>query len=198
MSIVLDGTTGISAPALTGPIDAANLTGSLPAIDGSALTGINVSGGAGGNPIGSIIYVTKPTPPTGFLKANGALVSTTTYAELFAEIGYTFGGGDGGASFSLPDLRGQFLRGWDDGRNADPGRAFGSAQDDAFQGHQHQSRTGQYDYSGYGGQYPNSPYAYSTATNVVLNPSTDNVNGAPRTANETRPRNVALLACIKY
>jgi len=44
MSIVLDGTTGVTAPALTGPIDAANLTGALPAIDGSALTGLSSGG----------------------------------------------------------------------------------------------------------------------------------------------------------
>ncbi|WP_197369874.1 phage tail protein, partial [Ralstonia pseudosolanacearum] len=64
---------------------------------------------------GLIGYFARSTAPSGWLKANGAAVSRTTYAALYAEIGTTFGAGDGAATFNLPDLRGEFLRGWDDG-----------------------------------------------------------------------------------
>lgn len=49
------------------------------------------------------------TAPTGWLLCNGALVSTTTYANLFAAIGYTYGGS--GASFNLPDATGRVVAG---------------------------------------------------------------------------------------
>ena len=73
-------------------------------------------------PAGTIIIVAKNTAPTGYLKANGALISRTTYATLFAAIGATFGVGDGSTTFALPDLRGEFIRGWDDGRGIDTSR----------------------------------------------------------------------------
>lgn len=189
MSIVLDGTTGVTAPALTGPIDAANLTGVLPAIDGSALTGIN------GTPVGAVVYFAASAAPTGFIKANGASLSTTTYATLFAVIGYTFGGS--GASFNLPDLRGEFLRGWDDARGIDSGRGFGSAQADEFKAHKHLGGATQiYVNTGVYGQVlatsgPVDSWAASYYTRYQYWTSTDG-------GTETRPRNVALLACIKY
>jgi hypothetical protein len=64
--------------------------------------------------------------PIGWLKCNGALVSRLAYPQLFAKIGYTYGGA--GNDFRLPDLRGEFLRGWDDGRGIDANRTLGSWQ----------------------------------------------------------------------
>lgn len=58
--------------------------------------------------------------PAGWLKCNGAAVSRTAYADLFARIGTMFGGGDGYSTFNLPDYRGEFLRGFDDGRGLMP------------------------------------------------------------------------------
>lgn len=75
--------------------------------------------------------------PTGWLKCNGAAVSRTAYATLFAAIGTTYGAGNGSSTFSLPDDRGNFSRAWDDGRGIDAGRAFGSEQAAAFQAHNH-------------------------------------------------------------
>ena len=92
---------------------------------------------AGGVPAGAVMHFAMNAPPTGWLKANGALVSRTTYAALFAAIGTTFGVGDGSTTFGLPDLRGEFMRGWDDGRTVDTGRAFGSAQLDGIKTHDH-------------------------------------------------------------
>ena len=146
-------------------------------------------------PSGSVIYVAMNTAPTGYLKANGAAVSRTTYAALFAAIGTTFGVGDGSTTFNVPDLRGEFIRGWDDGRGVDVSRAFGSAQDDAMQGHIHQVGVP----NGSGGSFY---LALATSVGSFLastgNPVSNGTNGTPRIASETRSRNVALLACIKF
>lgn len=79
-------------------------------------------------PPSAVMAFARNTAPAGWLKANGAAVSRTAYADLFAAIGTTFGAGDGATTFNLPDLRGQFVRGWDDARGLDAGRSFGSAQ----------------------------------------------------------------------
>jgi microcystin-dependent protein len=66
-----------------------------------------------------VVAFARNTPPTGWLPCNGGAVSRTTYASLFASIGTTFGVGDGSTTFNLPDLRGEFVRGWDNGRGVD-------------------------------------------------------------------------------
>jgi phage-related tail fiber protein len=126
------------------------------------------------------------TAPSGYLKANGAAVSRTAYAALFAAIGTTFGVGDGSTTFALPDLRGEFIRGWDDSRGVDSGRVFGSAQLDALQQHDHANSLFAVGGSAVGAD--GASYTLRTAGPVT---------GA-RTATETRSRNVALLACIKF
>jgi microcystin-dependent protein len=147
------------------------------ATDGSNLT-----------PAGTVAYFPATTPPAGWLKANGQLVSRTTYAALFAVIGTTYGAGDGTTTFALPDLRGEFVRGWDDGRGVDSGRGFGSSQGDAFASHTHQQTHN----GGAGGQTNQmmggaGSIATTAASNLTLSTG----------GTETRPRNVALLACIK-
>lgn len=79
--------------------------------------------------------------PTGWLKCNGAAVSRTTYANLFASIGTIYGAGDGSTTFNLPDLRGETIRGWDDARGVDSGRAIGSWQDGQNVSHTHTGTT---------------------------------------------------------
>jgi microcystin-dependent protein len=153
---------------------------------------------------GAVAFFGLNTAPAGWLKANGALVSRTTYASLFAVIGTTYGAGDSSTTFALPDMRGEFPRGWSDGRAVDTGRVFGSAQTDAMQGHNHSFRGG----TGTGGDNfltsvgITSAVTFRTATNSgdsgVRAPIDDTVNGTPRTSAETRSRNIALLACIKF
>ena len=70
-------------------------------------------------------------------EADGGVMSASAYPELFARIGYTFGGA--GDVFLKPDLRGEFQRGWDDGRGVDAGRVFGSSQSDDNKSHTHSS-----------------------------------------------------------
>jgi microcystin-dependent protein len=88
-------------------------------------------------PVGTIIDYAGNVAPAGFLKANGAAISRTTYATLFGVCGTTYGVGDGATSFNLPDARGVTIRGWDDGRGLDAGRGFGTYQADAFETHTH-------------------------------------------------------------
>lgn len=89
------------------------------------------------SPAGQVAHFARTTAPTGWLKANGAAISRTTYADLFAAIGTVFGAGDGANTFNLPDLRGEFLRGYDDARGVDAGRSLGSYQSGAMQSHNH-------------------------------------------------------------
>ena len=158
----------------------------------------DLSGGYLSTPPGTIIYHSTSTAPTGYLKANGASLSTTTYATLFAVIGYTYGGS--GASFTLPDLRGQFIRSWaDNGTTYDAGRTFGGTQADDFKNHQHEF--GADDQVGPQGSYTNlGSFSYDATSTTSgggarLRTRDDTTNFG---TTETRPRNIALLACIKY
>lgn len=128
------------------------------------------------------------TPPAGWLKANGAAISRTTYAALFAKLGTRFGAGDGATTFNLPDFRGEFVRGWDDGRGIDVGRGLGTWQAGQVEAHNHGVRHD----AGTAG----SGYAIGITAN--RNYGTGNYFTEWTGGNETRPRNVALLACIKY
>jgi microcystin-dependent protein len=86
---------------------------------------------------GNLAFTARSTAPAGWLKANGAAVSRTTYAALYAAIGTTYGAGDGTNTFNLPDYRGYFLRGLDDGRGIDASRVLGSIQDSQNLAHNH-------------------------------------------------------------
>lgn len=175
-------------------------------------------------PSGTVLYFAGSRAPAGWLKANGAAVSRTAYAALFAAIGTTYGAGDFLNTFNLPDLRGEFIRGWDDGRGVDTPRPMGSAQAHALQSHQHGLAMAA-DAAGddlWFEQVPKSAFEIprgKTAvairdTRNVIDTTTDvpsrsatfnipniatqpNLTQAEYVSGETRPRNVALLAIIK-
>jgi len=157
------------------------------------------------NTPGLVDWFASTTAPSGYLACNGAAISRTTYSGLFSAIGTTFGAGDGSTTFNIPDLRAVFVRGWDNGRGLDPSRVFGSYQADSFGSHTH-TDTG-----------------HGHLDNIILGSSAGSGNGlcvAPQTSiespsnrvqiqngyaaltntggTETTPKNVALLACIKY
>jgi microcystin-dependent protein len=144
---------------------------------------------------GTVMFFAASTAPTGYLKANGASLSTTTYATLFAAIGYTFGGS--GGSFNVPDLRGEFLRGWDDGRGVDSGRVFGSAQGTQTQWYGSGINSTVNAVGTFTGGGPNDTGLAGKFVNTASF-TMNRVNFPWNTATETRPRNVALLACIKF
>jgi microcystin-dependent protein len=141
--------------------------------------------------------LTDADTPAGFLVCNGLSYATTDYPALFAVIGYTYGGS--GGTFNVPDLRGEFIRGSDSGRNVDPGRALGSEQLDAFQGHRHNPLSPDsaiLDQTS-GGSFAGASGSTATARGTTGDPAADGTNGTPRTAKETRPRNLALNFIIK-
>ncbi len=143
-------------------------------------------------PAGTIIAFAGTTPsgpyvPPGFLECNGAIISRTVYSTLFSAIRGVFGAGDGFTTFNIPDLRGEFIRGFDNGRGIDVGRSFGNVQGDEFRSHSH----------GGGMDSVQNLIGGGSGAFVHLNtqplPDTGLAGGA-----ETRPRNVALTYCIKY
>lgn len=134
-------------------------------------------------PSGAITAYAGTSAPVGYLLCNGAAVSRTTYAALFAVLGSTYGDGDGSTTFNLPDLRGEFIRGFDSGRGVDSGRALGSFQTDEIASHRHTIDTGVTGSASAGGG------------------GRDNDTGLANTSffggTETRPRNVAFNYLIK-
>jgi microcystin-dependent protein len=139
--------------------------------------------------IGLITTFGMTSLPTGYLECNGAAISRTTYANLFNVIGTTFGVGDGSSTFNLPDLRGEFVRGWDNSRGVDSGRAFGSAQGDLVKAHTHDIV---------------AAVAAVSTTDMVTGTADGTTAGAvtaSTSANvgaENRPRNVALIYGIRF
>ncbi len=140
-------------------------------------------------------YISTSSIPSGYLYCNGQAVSTTTYSALYAAIGFKFGN-PGGGNMNIPDMRGMFMRGVDDGRGLDheSTRVVGSTQTDTFQGHYH--RIG-YINSG-GGQGGTNGIATALNTYQTHEPISDETNGTPRTSSETRPKNIAISYIIKY
>ena len=182
-----------------------SIGGTAKSVDGS--TGVSWSvAEINANLPGEVAFYAMNSAPSGWLKANGAAVSRTTYAALFAAIGVTFGVGDGSTTFNLPDLRGEFIRGWDDGRGVDAGRVFGSAQSDAIREITGDlgvtgtggrggitTATGAFTSISSGGGIMDTTSSFSSTRVVRFSAST-----VVPTADENRPRNVALLACIKF
>lgn len=134
-------------------------------------------------PVGVPVPWPSATPPTGWLKCNGAPFSAEEYPELAKAY----------PTNKLPDLRGEFIRGWDDGRGADNGRVLLSTQGDAFKVHSHN-----FDRScGLKGFDPTGGFDVVTAdvnVETINQPtrSTVAVGGS-----ETRPRNIAFNYIVR-
>jgi microcystin-dependent protein len=143
---------------------------------------------------GSIHLFATAVAPVGFLKANGAEVSRTSYAKLFEKIGTTYGEGNGRNTFNIPNLRGEFLRCNDDGRGVDVGRVLGSWQSDENKAHAH-TINGQNKFLGdvNGDSRFDAVSGHSTGDD-------GNWFSMPLSGggSEARPRNISLLAYIKY
>ena len=146
-------------------------------------------------PTGSSIMWHTATAPTGYLEMNGAAVSRTTYADLFAVISTLYGTGDGSTTFNLPDFRGYFARGWDNGAGNDPdaasrtnrgdgttGDAIGTKQADELASHTHVTPQGIV--AGSGVDFASGAFGASTTSQATG-------------GNETRPLNINVMWCIK-
>lgn len=92
-----------------------------------------VDASSGGIPVGSVItHVTGV--PTGYLPCDGSAVSRATYSDLFNILGIMYGNGDGSSTFNIPDMRGYFLRGHDNGAGNDPDAASRTDRGDGTTG----------------------------------------------------------------
>ena len=211
-----------------------NVTFTLPGADGSNGQMLQTNGSGAlsfttvqGVPSGSVFCMAVATVPSGYLECNGAAVSRTTYAALFAVIGTQYGTGNGSSTFNLPDLRGEFVRGFDHGKGTDSGRSIGSSQGSQNAQHNHTATSSVTD-PGHR-HLPQSQSANSQQTNghgvaindtiignygggsgVGLGPignrhflqnTTTGISVSTTTANhggnESRPRNVAMMYVIK-
>lgn len=166
------------------------------------------------SPPGAVMAFAGSSAPTGWLSCNGAAVSRTTYAALFAAISTTWGSGDGSTTFNVPDFRGMFLRGT--GTNATGsssgavGPAVGAYAADTYLNHNH----GVSD-PGHGHiLYAESQGAFATGTSgsitriAAFNPGDRNgatatngtgilVNTSTTGGTETKPKNYGILYIIK-
>jgi microcystin-dependent protein len=148
--------------------------------------------------------------PAGYLKANGAAVSRVAFAALYAQIGTQYGAGDGATTFNLPDLRGVFVRGLDEGRGSDPGRTLGSLQGSQNASHTHTATSdvqGAHSHGMYpillniatsqgGGHYSVGPSP--TAAGPVAGAHNHTITVDASGGVESRPVNAAMIYCIKH
>lgn len=147
------------------------------------------------------------------LTAGGAAINTSgTQSGTHLVRHFPFGAGDGSTTFNLPDLRGEFVRGWDDARGVDTGRALGSAQASQNLAHNHTGTAdsaGAHTHTVVGVAQGSSPTTqigssssggttFTTGNTSSAGAHTHTLTIANNGGTEARPRNVALLACIKF
>ncbi|WP_261635741.1 phage tail protein [Escherichia coli] len=144
-------------------------------------------------PVGVPVPWPSATPPTGWLKCNGAAFSAEEYPEL-AKVYPTN---------KLPDLRGEFIRGWDDGRGVDAGRQLLSSQGDAIRNIEGFADGGigmSFD-AIRGAFYDAGTRSARMPNNATTIDKTDDLGfDASRvvpTANENRPRNIAFNYIVR-
>lgn len=166
----------------TGATNAADARTNLGLGEGSAL------------PVGAPVPWPSETPPTGWLKCNGAPFSAEEYPKLAKAY----------PANKLPDLRGEFIRGWDDGRGVDSGRTLLSAQNDA-----QQNITGNFGVNVNGlfsvgnGVFTTAGSAVNVVPASISDPGTTrtqinmDASRQVRTATETRPRNIAFNYIVR-
>ena len=183
---------------VTGNIKVTGATNTLEIIDGNIYVN-----GVIWNPVspGTVIYSAAQSAPSGYLVADGSAVSRTGYAALFAAIATTYGPGNGSTTFNLPDLRGLFIRGYDDGRGLDPdGRIFGSYQLDLFKSHTHTDAGHKHNIlnTGNNANGGGAGWLVNPQIDTGLQTLTGYADIQATGGSETRPKNIALLPCIKY
>lgn len=156
-------------------------------------------------PVASYLEKASKSDINGYLYCDGRAVSRSTYGDLFAEIGTIYGAGNGTTTFNIPDRRGVFSRGLDDGRLLDFGRTLGSLQGDMFKAHAHkQGSESLYDlyYDPFAepetpnGDLINNNRSWTNVpqqSQVYSRQLTQKVGGT-----ETRPKNISVCVYIKY
>lgn len=200
------GVPGVAGP--TGPTGAAGNDGAVGATGPTGATG--VAGADATSPPGTIVAYGGTAEPAGWALCNGQELNRTTEASLFAVIGINYGTGNGSSTFNVPDLRGKFLRGVDNGAGIDPdvnGRtanganvkdAPGSTQGDTLESHTHnviKSLNILEQYNNPSGASYQTPAG--SFDKIRLNSSTTGYSISNTGGNETRPVNVYVNYIIK-
>ncbi|EMX9246587.1 tail fiber protein [Escherichia coli] len=164
--------------------------------DGTVKTALENLGLGEGSalPVGVPVPWPSETPPTGWLKCNGAPFSAEEYPKLAKAY----------PTNKLPDLRGEFLRGWDDGRGVDSGRALMSAQGDAIR-----NITGNFGINVNGlfsvgtgvfdlaGKYLKQQISNITSSDGIYSQIEFDASRQIPTASENRPRNIAFNFIVR-
>jgi len=216
-------TIALKPPALTSNISltlpSSITNGGFLQTDGSGNLSFQVVAGV---PSGAVFCIAVATVPSGYLECNGAAVSRTTYAALFAVIGTAYGTGNGSSTFNLPDLRGEFIRGFDNGRGVDSGRSINDPQSHQHPqhnhavsasssssvtdpGHTHTMNMNQGNIISSGGAFGlkdsgTATRINSNSTGISVSTSTSinqSNRGGTSNSSETRPRNIAMMYVIK-
>jgi microcystin-dependent protein len=223
------GAAGAAGP--QGPQGDQGPTGAVGPVGAQGLTGPQGPRGAtgpvgSGNPPGTVIMFAAPIPPVGYLVCDGSMVAKQDYPELYTAIG-TYFGAETATDFQLPNLLGQFMRGWNSsGSGIDASRTFGSTQSESVGPHSHPVNDPGHNHgvndpghthnvtlpagSIVGGSYTmantaanQDPPTYLGAadertTGVTINSASTGLTVSNNTGLENRPTNVALLPCIAY
>lgn len=160
-------------------------------------TGVWSDWTADGPDIGDLVIQTHSGDLLDRLEANGAVRNRTSYADLFWRMGTTYGAGDGATTFATLDARGEFLRGWDNGRGVDAGRLLGSYQMDAIRNIEGSFVTDAA--STQTGVFYSDPahMSFTGGDNIGKRVHFDASRVVP-TADENRARNIAQVFCIKF
>jgi len=172
----------------------------LPDVDGTLSTMEQVK-----LPIGSFMWFTGTVAPEAFIVADGQLRSRTAFPDLWAFAQASgniavddaswdegkYSPGDGSTTFRVPKVDDRFIR----GKSAT--RAVGLVEEDAFQGHNHSLYGQTSALTGPGGVPRSDLGGALLANNQVREATSDGTNGTPRTADETRPKALTMLPCIK-
>jgi len=216
---------GLQAPASV----SSNVVFSLPGSDGSAGEFLKTDGSGNlsfsvvqGVPSGAVFCIAVASVPSGYLECNGQSVSRTTFAALFAVIGTQYGASNS-STFKVPDLRGEFIRGFDNGRGVDSGRSIATSQSHQHPqhnhnvsasssssvsdpGHKHNILFGAGSFGGSSGAVTVRDSGtitdrMSTATTGISVSTSTSISqsnrGGTSNSSETRPRNVAMMYIIK-
>lgn len=144
-------------------------------------------------PVGVPVPWPSATPPTGWIKCNGAPFSAEEYPELAKVY----------PALKLPDLRGEFIRGWDDGRGVDSGRVVLTGQSQSVQQHTHDLAMAYSSASGYKDKLGAGPNSDMIPIKDMINVTTFNGSGGfylkanDSTGAETRPRNLAFNYIVR-
>ncbi len=140
-------------------------------------------------PVGVMVPFPLGNVPPGYLEVDNSLFKDDVYPDLAAYLAKKFNlAGDAAGYTRLPESRGEFFRGWDHGRGVDAGRMLASYQTDAFKSHTHTppNQTGINSAQGPVGVKAIGGSNFDALANVGFTGDT-----------ETRPRNLAVMWCIK-